>query len=692
MAATARTCQGCGLRGCCLQDETATDMSAEDCQTAGGKVLDNILCDPLCCDLMPYNYVVPEALCNQDGTPMQDEECDLVCCPWIDGQFFQQSTSDCDETPVDGKHCEGNMVCCDTGEGEALVATSECLPGKGLPRGANECGDICCYYQDDGVSLAEVMSGIDCQNLDGAYYVKSMCDEVCCLNLDEQAYQLATVVECGKTGNPVEADHCEEVCCLEGGNALLKSKGDCTGEALPEASCKLVCCPAADPKVQPTALCDEPGEWADCPGYCDTALDCGSPSCSDDFSKVQGWTCVNYECVAAVTDCEGNEKCVGGACAAIIQAEFVVPGYNCPYESVDFPGDTDWEKTKFVRMTITHNSISCCASSGCGGFNPETGPTPCDFPITVTTGEDFTVNVDVSQWSGNVGQSYVVPADKKYISAHYTDTWCSDNYPAEPWNETIPGNTVFAVAALTDVCCKLTDTSYGFAPASECDKTVPVELCAAVEVCCGEAEPTLKTALDCANAGLAPVPANECSEVCCVGGVDGDGILTPNECDIAGGTPQLPGMCKEGCCKSDGTYSKKTLPLCIDEQGGVPVADGLCDDICCYLGIYQTEVVPKGACKDKGWNIDEDVSQCDYVCCNVWGEYEARFRLGCGINDVVGWGNCPGKCNTGPDCGAPKCSDDDPPLLLDWECTEGNCVEKNVACPDGQMCAGGGCS
>jgi hypothetical protein len=677
---------------CCVQGETATDMSAEECENTGGKIYDNMLCDNVCCEINGSTYLAAAAVCHNGGEEKPVEDCDLVCCAWDDGQFFKQTKVDCVDNVVEDSKCEGNEVCCDLGDGPLKVDSAQCLSPKGTPQHPESCGDICCLYEEDGVTMTETTSGETCnETYEGAGYVVELCEKVCCH--DAQKYYEASEAACNKTGNKTEAQYCEEVCCVDGQNVDQTEKGNCNAEIQPADQCEIVCCLEGDPHPAPKGLCGQVGAWADCPGSCGTSADCGTDKCSDDKTKSIAWNCVNWTCQQVEIVCPQGQQCHEGSCQEGVK--YLKIGGSCMSDSISYEPFDGSQPPAWVVATIVHNSITCCANTGCGGYNHAVGPTPCGFPIEMwSANQSDTVTVDVSGWDANVGASYLFIVEPPYysIGGAYTDTWCNDNWPVEPWNETYPGYTEFVVAPLQEVCCELDTGKYGLLKPGDCQNPVDPYVCLGMDICCAVGDqPELMKPFDCFKAGGQPKDADDCEDVCCFNWANDTGeVMNSAMCVIQGDAPLLPDMCNKGCCKTADGYNKKSLAACLGDKGYL-VSDDICEEICCYLGAYQNEKIVKGKCQEKGWNVYDDVSECDMVCCFVWGDYEVRAKYNCGMNDVSTWDNCPGKCNAPADCGPPVCDEELPASYDFYECIDNGCNQVSLDCPDAQMCYDGKC-
>ena len=673
---------------CCELGDEATVETGPKCEEFGGKQLVKDMCDPICCKVGELTADIQQIICEKLGEDTTPENCLEICCPWDDGQYFYQSLGDCPVEPVDPSNCEDNEVCCDLGFGPLKLPASGCKATEGaalLP--AQECGPICCVGDKDST----VMEADTCLAANGGILAEEYCESVCCLVAG--LHMTLPFVDCMDSGEPAPNEDCEQICCSGELTAVVISAGDCKdGVVWPPESCKWVCCKEVDEAVmQKDALCGENLPWSECPGQCGVASDCGPPQCVENNTAVAGFDCVDNECESgAQVPCVDPQKCLNGACTDVIDPEFVVGG-QCNSNNVKFPPDQDWDALKAIRLTISWNTISCCATTGCGFFDPQVGPHPCDFPILISSGSKK-LNVDVSGWKQNVGDSYVFELGDKSVSGKYTDGWCGDNHNYdEEWAD-VPSLTKFIVTAFEDVCCKFPNKQFGYAPASKCNQSVALSACSASVCCQTAAGPAMMPAIKCFDQGQEPAPATECGgTVCCLdeGGLFA-AVKPAEDCNQEGQYALPEGACSSGCCKTDEGYETMKNYLCYDL--GVPAPDDMCAQVCCVNPNWsgEAEVDSSGDCSEKDWWTYQNQSDCDIVCCKNPGKTAPFFKAGC--DKVVSWDNCPGKCAQAEDCGPLKsCSIVDPKEVLTNKCENNNCETYGTLCPDNQICQGGAC-
>lgn len=126
----------------------------------------------------------------------------------------------------------------------------------------------------------------------------------------------------------------------------------------------------------------------------------------------------------------------------IYASELVVKGNNCNVSSITIP------EGGRVQLTIVYNDIACCANFGCMYYNHDSGPGPCNHRLKLWS-EIETIEVDVSKWADNISDTYELDTGESgRIYGKYLDTYCRDNTPIPPWNETINSHTVFIVESL----------------------------------------------------------------------------------------------------------------------------------------------------------------------------------------------------------------------------------------------------
>lgn len=466
---------------CCLVGEEAQVKNPEECQQEGGQQFAEKACDLECCDVDGLYYEAPAVVCDQFGQMSEEDNCELLCCPWADGQFFYDTKANCPFAAAPEENCVNSPVCCDLGNGPEKMMADDCVVPKGSPLPAKDCGPICCKTDSE----ATVMLGDECEAKNGDIYKQELCDVICCLTTADASYGNLAMIQCDDVGAPVAEEHCEPVCCLDNTGAWLTTKGNCVaGNAQPPEQCAVVCClDGESPGPKPATECQNAAPWSQCPGQCNEDADCGPPTCGADFEMTFGWSCIEQECQQVETACEAPQKCLAGQCTDTLEQEFGVNG-TCNNNYATFKPGIEWETIQAIRLTVTYNTISCCATSGCGFYDSEVGPQPCGFPIHVSSSADQ-VDVDVSQHEGNVGDSYVLKMDGPSLGGKYTDTWCGDNYAYDgPWAEIKPSVTWFMVTAFHQTCCKLPNGQYGFENADDCSSPVSLAACNHAEVCC----------------------------------------------------------------------------------------------------------------------------------------------------------------------------------------------------------------
>lgn len=250
----------CEAPVCCVTADSASFVSAFECEQAGGNAMNAALCANVCCQGIAGQPVYATAFaCNgAGGVSVEDSLCSAeVCCTLPDGTSATLSVSDCEQKgglQVDQSCCEEQEICCALPDGttENLVP-SQCAARDGLETDPSCCVAVCCVLEDGtATSLSIETCAARGGRVDdtGAACEPIVIEEVCCALPDNTTATLPSDVCATRGGTPTAAEKCEpaaQVCCQRtDGTASLTDPAACVGEGLSVVANELceaqVCC------------------------------------------------------------------------------------------------------------------------------------------------------------------------------------------------------------------------------------------------------------------------------------------------------------------------------------------------------------------------------------------------------------------------------------------------------------------
>jgi hypothetical protein len=250
----------CEAPVCCVTADSASFVSAFECEQAGGNAMNEALCANVCCQGIAGQPVYATAFaCNgAGGVSVEDSLCSAeVCCTLPDGTSATLSVSDCEQKgglQVDQSCCEEQEICCALPDGttENLVP-SQCAARDGLETDPSCCVAVCCVLEDGtATSLSIETCAARGGRVDdtGAACEPVVVEEVCCALPDNTTATLPSDVCAERGGMVTAAEKCEpaaQVCCQRtDGTATLTDAASCVGEGLSVVANELceaqVCC------------------------------------------------------------------------------------------------------------------------------------------------------------------------------------------------------------------------------------------------------------------------------------------------------------------------------------------------------------------------------------------------------------------------------------------------------------------
>jgi len=421
---------------CCLSGDGLTEVntlttSRSACESAGGMVApEGVDCDDqVCCSVgalmgISMAVVVPRAICETAGTPTDAEDCDDVCCIVSDGTMNVQSQEvprgACEShggmVAPEGTDCD-DLVCCTAGFGGfSMMIPAGLCESLGTPTEAEDCEEVCCVVSDGGLNVvAQNAPRSACESAGGMVAPEGVdCDDqVCCgFSIIGSMASVVPRAMCEMAGTPLEAEDCEEVCCLFGEQKVYIARHACVENGGTEAENQADC----DEECQTRYDCERPGvcEEVYCPNrVCEYEyLPDGTP-CDDSDPETTSSECEAGFCVCK-PDCEGKDcgpdgcggdcgpcpdgtACQGGSCVES-------SGGPCTPASADFSGDY----VSQAHVAFDPDACTCAAGSGYGGAvsivldyfsdNGQTGGSP-EPPWVI---EQTEPDIGSGQWLENV--------------------------------------------------------------------------------------------------------------------------------------------------------------------------------------------------------------------------------------------------------------------------------------------------
>jgi len=270
---------------CSLATDNVLLMSPEACHDSDGKVVELDKCDEICCQLTVEVYeTMPRWQCDLDsGAATGAQACEEVCCRYMGDVFSLMPSAECTQLE-DGslelpESCE--EVCC-LKEGLGQFSTrGRCALDQGVVAQTDEqCTEVCCLWNIAGVY--DTVSPYMCENYGLMTVDMEDCEQVCCYRQTE-GVQMEELAECLETGTVESAEQCDMVCCLIGDDDVVEmSSGDCLlsfGLDVGDALCEQVCC-VADGQ----AIVERRGECQLQDGVEHPASWCGEVCCVTDMS------------------------------------------------------------------------------------------------------------------------------------------------------------------------------------------------------------------------------------------------------------------------------------------------------------------------------------------------------------------------------------------------------------------------
>jgi len=219
-------------------------------------------------------YVAQDTKCTDNSAPVDDTQCEDVCCHTKDG-IKVVARGDCQET--DGESLPkvmamGNcqVVCCKAGKKYESKRKWNCDAASGKAVDKAQCQSVCCASNGDITTRGACWDSGTPETL---VMSTDQCAEVCCGNNDDVWDSF--VWECNnKSGQVRPAKECADVCCAIGGKYDdMHTRGSCKlagGTVASPDKCGLVCCQHGDTwEVISNKKCQDNGWKEDAMDDCD---------------------------------------------------------------------------------------------------------------------------------------------------------------------------------------------------------------------------------------------------------------------------------------------------------------------------------------------------------------------------------------------------------------------------------------